>query len=103
MFDKYRVFYQQDSDLDLACSFLTTRLEKAESIIFVAETDQQQVLGLTQLFSRFSSVSAQRTWVLNDLYVLPENQGLGIGTHLLNQARKHATHTEAKGLFFANG
>ncbi|MBL4631869.1 MAG: GNAT family N-acetyltransferase [Paraglaciecola sp.] len=99
LFDQYRVFYQQQSDLKLAQEFLTTRIEKAESIIFVAETQQQILLGFSQLYPSFSSVSAKRTWQLNDLYVQAEYQNLGIGTQLLNQVKAYAKHTGAKGVF----
>lgn len=99
LFDKYRVFYQQKSDLTLAQKFLTMRIANNESIIFVAENLEQQLLGFTQLFPSFSSVSAKRTWTLNDLYVAVEHQQLGIGTQLLNYAKKHAQQTQSKGLF----
>ena len=99
LFDQYRAFYQQKSDLALAEKFITKRFKKAESSMFIAETTQGKILGFCQLFPSFSSVSAKRTWILNDLYVLPEKQNSGIGTQLLNHAKEHAIHTSAKGIF----
>lgn len=98
LFDNYRVFYGQVSDLELAQSFLAERLAKKESVILLAKNDEGQPVGFTQLYPSFSSVSAARTWVLNDLYVVDELRGQGIGRQLLNAAREYAISTKAKGI-----
>ncbi|WP_205964520.1 GNAT family N-acetyltransferase [Paraglaciecola marina] len=98
LFDNYRVFYKQTSDIKLAKAFLIDRISNQESVIFVAKGKSTQ-LGFTQLYPSFSSVSANRTWILNDLYVLPEYQNLRIGSKLLNHAQQHAKQTLAKGIF----
>jgi ribosomal protein S18 acetylase RimI-like enzyme len=98
LFDNYRVFYGQPSDLALATSFLAERLTKQESVILLAKDDLGKPVGFTQLYPSFSSVSAARTWILNDLYVLDELRGQGIGKQLLNAARDHAVSTQAKGI-----
>ena len=66
LFDKYRIFYKQRSDVDNARSFLKKRLKRKESVIFVAE-EREELIGFTRLFPIFSSVSMKRTWLLNDL------------------------------------
>src|SRR5687768_18492371 len=66
LFDKYRIFYKQKSDVGKARSFLRKRMKRKESVIFVAE-ERKDLVGFTQLFPIFSSVSMQRTWLLNDL------------------------------------
>ena len=68
LFDKYRIFYKQRSDIDNAKSFLKKRMKRMESVIFVAE-ERKELIGFTQLFPIFSSVSMKRTWLLNDLYL----------------------------------
>jgi ribosomal protein S18 acetylase RimI-like enzyme len=98
LFDAYRVFYKQKSNAALALNFLTQRLSRSESVIFYAEDSDNNYLGFTQLYPIFSSVSAQRTWLLNDLYVDQEARGQGIATHLLNQAKVFAKETNAKGI-----
>lgn len=98
LFDNYRVFYGQASDLDVAQSFLAERLANKESVILLAKNDEGQPVGFTQLYPSFSSVSAERTWILNDLYVLEECRGQGIGRQLLNAAREYAISTKAKGI-----
>ncbi len=98
LFDAYRVFYKQVSDYDLALDFLTKRFENKESVIFYAINEAGDYLGFTQLFPSFSSVSAQRSWILNDLFVLPKLRSSGIGTLLLNRAKEHAIQTHTKGI-----
>src|SRR5215469_7546293 len=69
LFDAYRVFYRQPSDPGKARDFLGERLERGESVIFLAHDGGGAALGFTQLYPCFSSVAARRLWVLNDLYV----------------------------------
>lgn len=98
LFDAYRVFYKQDSDKELALKFITDRFNNNESVIFYAIDEQGNYLGFTQLFPSFSSVSAQRTWILNDLYVNQTIRSSGVGTLLLNKAKQFAIETHSKGI-----
>ncbi len=95
LFDLYRQFYGQTSDQNGAKAFLKERLEKDESVIFFA-VDRQGSLGFVQLYPSFSSISMQRTWILNDLYVLSEARNRGVGSLLLDKAREFAAQTGAK-------
>lgn len=98
LFNEYRMFYQQGTDLALAHEFISERLGNQESVIFIALNGSEEVLGFTQLYPNFSSISAKRTWTLNDLYVLPSARRQGVAKSLLNAARDHALETRAKGL-----
>lgn len=100
LFDAYRVFYGQDSDMDLATAFISARLEKRDSVIFLVKADGEPV-GFTQLYPSFSSVSAQRTWILNDLYVAKSARRSGIAKQLMEAAKQHAIETNAKGISLA--
>jgi GNAT superfamily N-acetyltransferase len=97
LLDKYRIFYKQKSDVDKARSFLKKRMKKKESVIFVAE-ERKDLVGFTQLFPIFSSVSMQRTWLLNDLYVNEKARGMGVATGLLNAAKDFGAETNSKWL-----
>ena len=97
LFDKYRIFYKQKSDMDSARSFLKKRIKRKESVIFVAE-ERKDLVGFTQLFPIFSSVSMQRTWLLNDLYVNEKARGMGAATGLLNAAKDFGAETNSKWL-----
>lgn len=99
LFDAYRQFYQQPSDLALARDFLAERLSRAESVVFVAERDGRAV-GFVQLYPLFSSTAARprRLWLLNDLFVSPDVRGGGVGRALMERARRLAEETGAVGL-----
>lgn len=97
LFDGYRQFYGQPSDLGLAERFLSERLEQGDSVIYIAFEDDRG-LGFVQLYPSFSSVSAERLWILNDLYVSPPVRRQGVGEALMMRARDHAADTGAKGL-----
>jgi GNAT superfamily N-acetyltransferase len=86
LFDGYRQFYGQSSDLALARSFLSERLARSESIIFLAFDAQERAIGFTQLYPSFSSVSAAQTFILNDLFVTPDARRSGAGLALLRAA-----------------
>lgn len=89
LFNDYRIFYQQPSDIDLARAFLQQRLENNESVIFVA-MDSDAAIGFTQLYPKFSSMRATRNWVLNDLFVDPKFRKKGIGEKLIDKALEFA-------------
>jgi len=89
LFDKYRVFYKKNSDVGLAEQFIKTRLSNNESVIFVA-LDGEVPTGFTQLYPKYSSVSAVKNWILNDLYVEPNNRKQGIGEALIKTAMDFA-------------
>ena len=98
LFDLYRNFYhQQESDLSGAKNFLKERLSNEESVIFIA-FDGQDAVGFAQLYPTFSSLSMEKSWVLNDLYVKKTVRGKGFGEQLLRQAIKFVEETGAKGV-----
>ena len=98
LFDQYRVFYKQPSDLELAARFIRDRLSAGDSTIYLAVNAADQDVGFVQLYPTFSSVAARSTWILNDLFVLPELRGEGIGRVLLERSRQLAIDTGARGL-----
>lgn len=106
LFDAYRVFYQAKSNPEGAARFLTDRLSRGESRIFFAgltrsESHNPVILGFTQLYPSFSSVSMQRLWILNDLYVIPAQRKTGVGAALMDRARIFALEDGSKGLSLA--
>jgi ribosomal protein S18 acetylase RimI-like enzyme len=102
LFDAYRQFYEQPSDVALARAFIAARLERNESVIFLAERAGRPV-GFVQLYPLFSSTAPRprRLWLLNDLYVAPEARGSGMGRELMARARRLAEETDAVGLELA--
>lgn len=90
LFDSYRQFYQQASDLALARTFLSERFAHHESLILLAGDAQQRGLGFIQLYPLFSSVRAMRTYVLNDLFVAKDARRHGVAKSLMLAAADHA-------------
>ena len=97
LFDQYRIFYKQEPDNKSAKSFLKKRMNRRESVIFVAE-EQGRLIGFTQLFPIFSSVSMKRSWLLNDLFVDDRARNKGVATALLNAAKEFGLETKSKWL-----
>lgn len=85
LFDAYRVFYEQASDLRGAREYLWQRLSNLDSVIFLA-LDGGRGLGLCQLYPSFTSVRMERIWILYDLYVIPEARRQSIGRALMERA-----------------
>lgn len=103
LFDAYRIFYGKTSDLPKARAFIGERLEREESVIFYACDSEHGAVGFTQLYPTFSSLDAQRTWLLNDLYVSEVARGQGVGRLLLDAARAFAIDTGAVGIVLETG
>jgi GNAT superfamily N-acetyltransferase len=85
LFDGYRVFYGQESDVAAARDFLRARFEHGESTLFIALNGNTAV-GFTQLYPSFSSVSLARIYILNDLFVHESARRKGAGAQLLAAA-----------------
>lgn len=95
LFNLYRMFYQQESNIAGATQYIRERLECNDSVIFVVR-DKGNYVGFTQLYPTFSSISMKRAWVLNDLFVDVEARKQGIGEMLLQQTKQFAIETGAK-------
>jgi ribosomal protein S18 acetylase RimI-like enzyme len=97
LFDAYRMFYQQPSDLEAARSFLRERFLLRESVIYLAQ-EEEEALGFTQLYPSFSSVSLKRLWILNDLFIVPKARGKRVGEALIGAAVDLARQSGATGV-----
>jgi ribosomal protein S18 acetylase RimI-like enzyme len=98
LFDAYRGFYGQPSNLPQSRDFIAERIARDESVIFFASDLSGDALGFVQLYPTFSSIDAHRTWLLSDLFTAPEARGQGVGRLLMNAARAFALSTGAKGM-----
>ena len=103
LFDAYRQFYGQPPALEAAREFLSDRLAREQSVIFVAFDAGENGLGFTQLYPSFTSVHLKPLWILNDLYVAPEGRRRGVARALVKRARQHAGETGARGLELQTG
>ena len=117
LFDAYRQFYGQTPELVLAREFLRQRLQREQSVIFLALRSDGAAAGFTQLYPSFSSASAQRIFILNDLFIDPSARRRGVGQRLLDAAAEFGrsegairltlstahTNTAAQALYEAHG
>jgi NAD(P)-dependent dehydrogenase (short-subunit alcohol dehydrogenase family)/GNAT superfamily N-acetyltransferase len=91
LFNAYRVFYDQPSDISKAFTFIEERLKNNDSIIFLAtDYNEAEGYGFVQLYPSFTSIGVDRTLILNDLYVKPEHRKKGIARQLLHITKQHA-------------
>ncbi|WGG48130.1 GNAT family N-acetyltransferase [Rugamonas sp. DEMB1] len=116
LFDGYRQFYGRDSDVAAAKKFLIDRFNHGESVLFIAHEGSNPV-GFTQLYPSFSSVSLERIYILNDLFVNASGRRKGVGSKLMSAAVDFAktvgalrlglstaiTNTGAQALYEAEG
>ncbi|HEU5334993.1 MAG TPA: GNAT family N-acetyltransferase [Terriglobales bacterium] len=98
LFDAYRQFYKKEPDLAGARAFIGERLQKDESVIFLALAGDKAV-GFVQLYPCFSSTVMKPMWILNDLFVSPEARRHGAAQALMERARQWAVETKADGLW----
>ena len=104
LFDQYRQFYGKQPDMAGARLFLADRLERRDSVIYMAtdgEGSSEAGIAFTQLYPSFSSTAMKRIWILNDLYVLPAWRTRGIAKSLIERARHLAVETKASRIVLA--
>lgn len=97
LFNGYRLFYKQPLDQKGAQRFLEQRIKNKESVIYIA-FDQEQAIGFTQLYPLFSSVSMEPMYLLNDLFIIHDYRGQGIGTALIDIVKERCTKENQKGI-----
>lgn len=98
LFDGYRVFYKRTSDLISARAFLTDRIYKKDSTIFLAANNEGILTGFVQLYPLFSSTRMKPLWLLNDLFVLQVYRGKGYSKALIDACKDLCRRTNACGL-----
>lgn len=107
LFRQYLRFYDQEVPDEEARAYLTARRDAGDSVLLVAvlrpgdagapdDTPADGVLvGFTQSYPTWSSVSLSRSWVLNDLYVAPDARGTGAARALVRETCRRAKEAGA--------
>ncbi|NOQ73106.1 MAG: GNAT family N-acetyltransferase [Crocinitomix sp.] len=103
LFDLYRVFYNKKADFKSAEKFIAERIKNDDSEIFVAENENNKLVGFVQLYPLFSSTKMQKLWLLNDLFVNPEFRSKGVSIGLIEKAKRLVESTNACGMFLETG
>ena len=89
VFDLYRVFYNQESNFEVATKYIFERLDQNDSIIFYIE-ENDECIGFTQLYPTFDSVNIRKKIVLYDLFVREEYRKKGFAKALMDAAKDYA-------------
>ena len=89
IFDLYRIFYKQESNVEKANQYIRARLEADESIIFFIK-DKERCVGFTQLYPTFDSVRLRKKIVLYDLFICEDYRRKGNGKILMDAAKDYA-------------
>jgi ribosomal protein S18 acetylase RimI-like enzyme len=95
LFALYRVFYGREHDVAAASSFLRARLERGESILYIARAEGGAAVGFVQVYPTFASVELGAAWRLNDLYVAESARGQGVAALLMRTVRDGAIEAGA--------
>jgi GNAT superfamily N-acetyltransferase len=102
LFNVYRIFYGKESNIEITNKFLTERIEKKDSVIFIAINNNKYV-GFVQLYPTFSSIFCQKDFILNDLFVEESSRKKGIATLLIKKCKDYVVNNNGKGLSLETG
>ena len=91
--EQYREFYGQARS-EQTRPYLMERLSRRESVILVAENDDALV-GFTQCYPTFSTVSLSAIWLLNDLFVIPDHRRQQVAEQLMQATEDAAKEAGA--------
>ena len=98
LFSGYLAFYERRHEDVAIRQFLSDRITNKQSIIFIA-TSEGKAQGFIQLYPAFASLSLKSSWILNDLFVVPDARGTGVANALMAAARQLAAETNACEIF----
>lgn len=89
LFDAYRQFYNQPTDIERARDFISERMTRNDSWLLVAQSNDD-LLGFCQMYPSFSSTTTSRIAILNDLFVAQNTRSKGVGKALIQAAEELA-------------
>jgi ribosomal protein S18 acetylase RimI-like enzyme len=89
LFNQYRMFYEQPSDLDAATEFLQANVTENRSIVFLLQNDEGQVVAFAQLYPTYCSTAMQPYLYLSDLFVDPSVRKQGHARALMSYLIAH--------------
>ena len=84
LFNAYRMFYRQESDLPSCHAFIRANVENRRSRLFLLLDEADKAVGLCQLYPSFCSISLKPYYYLSDLFVDPSSRQSGHARYLMN-------------------
>ncbi|MCW8197159.1 GNAT family N-acetyltransferase [Verminephrobacter aporrectodeae subsp. tuberculatae] len=98
LFNDYRIFYEQASDLPASRAFIEKNLKQQRSKIFLLLDDNGTPTGFSQLYPAVCSLMLRTYYYLSDLYVVKSARRNGHARYLMNYITKHFTRDGAQRL-----
>lgn len=98
LFNLYRIFYEEEDDIEKATNYITARFNNEDSIIFASRSQDSTLNGFVQLYPSYCSVSTIPILILYDLFVDESERTKGKGRLLMNAARDYAKENGYKRL-----
>ena len=98
LFNLYRIFYEEEDDIEKATNYITARFKNEDSIVFVSRRQDSTLNGFVQLYPSYCSVSTIPILILYDLFVDESERAKGKGRLLMNAARDYAKENGYKRL-----
>jgi len=105
LFHEYRstsISLQNLAELADSQAWIKARYDHQDAVFILAIEDKKLEAFIT-LYQGFSSVSLQKYWILNDLYVRMSARGKGCAKELMVFAHDYAVTTGAKGIELETG
>lgn len=99
LYNNYRIFFNQPSDVNLAYRFISRRLQHNQSVIFVALVENKGhniPVAFVSIYPQVNTKEPVKNWIINDLYVEPDYRGKYIGEALIKAAINYAKDSGAK-------
>jgi GNAT superfamily N-acetyltransferase len=98
LFNLYRIFYEEEDDIEKATNYIIARFNNEDSIIFASQSKDSTLNGFVQLYPSYCSVSTIPILILYDLFVDESERAKGKGRLLMNAARDYAKENGYKRL-----
>lgn len=70
LFNKFRIFYEQETDLAACPAFIQKSLAQARSKVFLLLDEEGTAVGFSQLYPAICSLAMRPYYYLSDLYVI---------------------------------
>jgi len=95
LFNDYRIFYEQESDIAGCRRFMKQNLEQKRSKVFLLLDDAGTPVGFSQLYPATCSVAMRQYYYLSDLYVVKSTRKKGYARYLMNYITDYFTNEGA--------
>lgn len=98
LFNDYRIFYEQETDLAASRAFIQRNLVQARAKIFLLLDQEGTAVGFSQLYPAISSLAMRPYYYLSDLYVIKSARKKGHARYLMNYITEHFAREGAQRL-----